>query len=97
VHNSGVKFEWDQAKAAANEAKHGITFEEAQEAFADGYAVAFPDDRHGEARFRLVGASASHLLVVIYTLGASRRGEKVVRIISAREAEAWEKKQYYEA
>jgi len=38
-------FEWDDAKAAANLAKHGVTFEQARDAFNDPFAVDFVDDR----------------------------------------------------
>ena len=30
-----LQFEWDPAKATANFAKHGVTFEEARDAFDD--------------------------------------------------------------
>jgi uncharacterized DUF497 family protein len=30
-----MRFDWDPAKAARNAAKHGVTFEEATEVFAD--------------------------------------------------------------
>jgi hypothetical protein len=30
-----IKFEWDEAKNASNQRKHGVSFEEAQSAFAD--------------------------------------------------------------
>lgn len=33
----GVEFEWDENKARANVAKHGVTFEEAAEAFFDPF------------------------------------------------------------
>ena len=44
-------FEWNKAKAAANRAKHGVTFEQAREAFDDPFAIDFVDDRedYGEA------------------------------------------------
>jgi uncharacterized DUF497 family protein len=45
-------FEWDEAKAAANFAKHGVTFEMAQEAFDDMFAIEAEDRRsdYGEDR-----------------------------------------------
>jgi uncharacterized DUF497 family protein len=36
-------FEWDEEKAVANEAKHGVRFEEAAQAFTDPYSVDFAD------------------------------------------------------
>jgi len=37
-----MEFEWDEAKAAANERKHGVTFAEAAPTFADPLAALFP-------------------------------------------------------
>jgi len=86
-------FEWDDAKAAANLAKHGVSFEQAREAFDDPFAVDFLDDRedYGENRLILLGMLENRLLVVAHTL----RGDKV-RIISAREAEPHERRRYHE-
>jgi uncharacterized protein len=86
-------FEWDKAKAAANHAKHGVTFEQAREAFNDPFAIDFVDDRedYGEDRLILFGMVENRLLVVAHIL----RGDKV-RIISAREAEPHERRKYHE-
>jgi len=86
-------FEWDRVKAAANLAKHGVNFEQAREAFDDPFAIDFVDDRedYGEHRLILVGMVESRLLVVVHTL----RRDKV-RIISAREAQPNERRQYHE-
>lgn len=86
-------FEWDHAKAATNLAKHGVSFEQARDAFDDPFAVDFVDDREdfGELRLIVIGMVESRLLVVAHTL----RGDKV-RIISAREAQPHERRQYHE-
>jgi uncharacterized DUF497 family protein len=86
-------FEWDGAKAAANLAKHGVSFEHARAAFGDPFAIEFVDDRedYGEHRLILLGMVESRLLVVAHTL----RGDKV-RLISAREAEPHERRRYHE-
>jgi uncharacterized DUF497 family protein len=87
-----VNFEWDIDKAAENEVKHGVTFDEAQEVFRDAYAIEFYDELHSdfEDRFRLLGMSSRQVLLVIYT----ERENDVLRIISARKATTNEKKQY---
>jgi len=36
-------FEWDDAKAIANEAKHGVRFDEAAQALTDPFSVDFSD------------------------------------------------------
>ena len=86
-------FEWDEAKAVENYAKHGVSFEQAREAFDDPFAIDFVDDRedYGEHRLILLGMVESRLLVVAHTL----RGD-TVRIISAREAEPHERRRYHE-
>lgn len=86
-------FEWDEAKAAANRAKHGVTFEQARDAFNDPFAIDFVDNRedYGEDRLILFGMVENRLLVVAHSL----RGDKM-RIISAREAEPHERRKYHE-
>jgi len=38
-------FEWDEAKAAENYAKHGVSFETAIKVFRDPFAIERLDDR----------------------------------------------------
>lgn len=85
-------FEWDDAKAAANWAKHGVSFVAATRVFDDLFAVERSDDRfdYGEPRFIIVGRVGERLLTVAYTL----RGERI-RIISARYAEPREAREYH--
>jgi uncharacterized DUF497 family protein len=87
------KFEWDDQKAADNDAKHGVTFEMARDAFKDRFAIERLDDReaYGEDRYVLVGMVENRLLFVAYTM----RGD-TIRIISARGAEPHEHRQYHE-
>jgi uncharacterized DUF497 family protein len=66
---SSLHFEWDPTKAAANERKHGVTFEEAQSVFADERArlIDDPDHSEDEDRFILLGISSSlRVLVVVH-------------------------------
>jgi uncharacterized DUF497 family protein len=84
-----LTFEWDVAKAAANERKHGVSFEEAATAFLDPLARVFDDPDHGrgELRFLLIGLSAmTRLLLVVHVERA-----EALRIISARLATASER------
>jgi uncharacterized protein len=87
------KYQWDTEKAAINEAKHGISFEEAREVFADAYAVEFFDDAHSimEARFQRIGLTDNRLLFVVYTERDDR-----TRIIHARKATKAMEKIYVE-
>jgi len=56
---NGLRFEWDATKAASNQRKHGVSFEEAETAFADerGRLIADPDHSDEEDRFILMGMS----------------------------------------
>lgn len=90
-----MKFDWNPNKAASNIEKHdGVTFEEACEVFDDDYALVEVDKGHsiGEQRYRIIGASSTRLLFVVYT----ERAGDVIWIISAREVEDREKEKYYE-
>jgi len=86
------QFEWDEAKATANYAKHGVSFDRARLVFSDPTGVAESDDRddYGEDRFTRVGMVEGVLLFVAYT----ERGDRI-RIPSARRATKNEQDDYY--
>ena len=54
-----MRFEWDEKKAIANHANHGVSFEEAATVFGDPLSDTFDDPDHSavEQRFLIVGAS----------------------------------------
>jgi uncharacterized DUF497 family protein len=77
-----LEFEWDPAKAGENLAIHGVSFGEAEGAFADPLSLEMPDPDHSsdEERWILIGQSyRRRLLVVVFT----ERGDSI-RMISAR-------------
>ena len=89
-----MEFEWDLRKAAANLAKHGVSFGEAATVFGDPLGRIVADPRHSsdEERFVMLGLSQDRrLLAVMYV----DRGE-VIRIISARLATGYERRNYEE-
>jgi uncharacterized DUF497 family protein len=89
-----LRFEWDPRKSASNRRKHGVSFEEAETAFADERALLLDDPDHSsdEERFVLLGLSATlHILVVCHCY---RRSGDVIRIISARKADRGEEETY---
>ena len=90
---TGDAFKWDDGKAAENVSKHGVTFEAARGAFKDPFALDWLDQResYGEPRYVTIGTVDSRLLYVAYAM----KGE-VIRIISARAAEAYERRKYHE-
>lgn len=86
-------FQWDDAKAAANLAKHGVTFEAARGAFRDAFALEWSDDAHEprEERYSLLGMVEGRVVFVAYTM----RGD-AARIVSARLATPFERRMYHE-
>ena len=51
---SGLRFEWDERKAAANAKKHGVSFDEAKSVFVDELAKLIGDPDHSEDEDRFV-------------------------------------------
>ncbi|MGF1672788.1 MAG: BrnT family toxin [Rivularia sp. (in: cyanobacteria)] len=89
-----MQFDWDKNKAARNQSKHGVSFEEAKTVFDDPLYVDFydPDHSQDEERYLIVGESnRGRLLIVSYT----ERGDSI-RLISAREVTQTERKAYEE-
>jgi uncharacterized protein len=91
-------FEWDAKKAALNQSKHGVSFQEASTAFFDPEGLDGEDIEHSwrePRRLRLARAASGRLLVIAYTV--RRRGhEEITRIISPRPASRKERKRYQE-
>jgi uncharacterized DUF497 family protein len=87
-----MEFEWHISKATRNLAKHGVSFEEATEVFADRLSstVADPDHSVGEGRFLIFGTTATgrHLAVAF-----TERGDRI-RVVSARLMTRSERKAY---
>lgn len=91
---SELHFEWDHRKAAANEKRHGVSFEEARSVFSDERAKLIDDPDHSEEEDRFVLLGLSSLLRVLVVCHCYREGGNVIRIISARKATARESKAY---
>jgi uncharacterized DUF497 family protein len=91
TYNHAVQLDWDEDKRAENLRKHGVDFVEAAVVFDDPMGITIEDRDHNEQRFATVGSDATgRVLVVVY----SYNGTDVIRIISARPADAGERKQY---
>ncbi|MBV6446457.1 BrnT family toxin [Nitrosomonas sp.] len=89
-----MHFEWNAKKAALNQRKHGVTFEEASSALRDVFSATTHDPDHSENEERYVTfgiSSQGRLLAVAHT-----ESEDTIRIISARLATNTEKKIYEE-
>jgi uncharacterized DUF497 family protein len=88
-----IRFTWDRRKAACNITEHeGVTFDEAATVFRDPLAAIFDDEEHSETEDRelIIGYSNRNpLLIVSFT-----ERDEVIRIISARKADAGERVTY---
>lgn len=91
-----MKFDWDAEKAKANHVKHSVNFEDAARVFLDPLRIETIDDRegYGEDRWKTIGWVDPVLLAVVYAVRG--KGSDVIRLISARKADAYERKQYRE-
>jgi uncharacterized DUF497 family protein len=89
-----LHFTWDRVKAAANVAKQGVTFEEAETVFSDEAALLLDDPEHSatEDRFVLLGLSG-HLRVLV-VVHCYWEADTVIRLISARRADRLEREVY---
>ncbi len=87
-------FEWDPTKAKSNFRKHGVSFEEAASVFNDPLSRTFDDPGHSidEQRFVIIGHSNKNRLIFV----SHTDKEKIVRLISAREVTASERKYHEE-
>ena len=89
-----MDFELDECKNQINQAKHGVSFEEAKTVFYDEQALLEYDELHSESedRFRILGCSdRGNVLLVVHCL---RENETIIRIISSRKATATERAGY---
>lgn len=86
VHTlSSVKFDWDPAKSASNEAKHGLSFAAITALWA-GPVVTLPSKQPGELRHLAIGLIEGRPWTVVY----APRGD-TFRLISARRSRLHEK------
>jgi uncharacterized DUF497 family protein len=87
-----MALEWDERKRQANLVKHGVDFVDVTALF-DGETIETRFDHrkdYGETRLNCVGAIEGRVYVVTYVWRAAAR-----RIISARKANARERRAYY--
>jgi len=90
-----LRFEWDETKNATNLRKHGVDFDTA--------SLVFDDTRHlmmrdrmvdGEERWQTIGVAAGTALLLVAHTYKDSHDEEVVRIISARVADARDRRRY---
>lgn len=76
-----INFEWDEDKNAANQRKHGVSFQQAQYVFKDPYRIIADDLAHStaqEARYYCLGQVEGSVMTVRFV---ERSG--TIRIIGA--------------
>ena len=90
-----MQLEWNPEKSVKNLQKHGVDFEDAALVFYDENRLECFDSRniYGEDRWVTMGMAHLVLLYVVYTV----RHDETIRLISARKANAHERKKYREA
>jgi len=86
-----MQFEFDPGKSAANKAKHGIDFVEAQAIWADPDRLETPARSTGELRHQVIGRISE----ITWSAFVTYRNEKI-RIISVRRARPEEEARYGE-
>ncbi len=86
-----MQFEWDEAKNLENIRKHKIDFADVPRIF-EGPMLVELDNRfdYGEDRWIGIGFLGSGVAVVVWT---ERQGD-VIRVISARRANQYERKRF---
>ncbi len=92
-------FEWDEAKAARNRRKHGVSLAMAASIFHDPHLLTTADLEHSateERWFSLGMARNDALLAVAYSWTAQEPAIIRIRLISARRASRAEREQYEE-
>jgi uncharacterized DUF497 family protein len=73
-NDEATQFEWDATKSRHNEAKHGVSFEEARHAFADPNRLIFADLDHSQTEERLfcLGRTDAGVMTVRFTFRDNR-------------------------
>jgi uncharacterized DUF497 family protein len=91
-----LKFEWNEKKNNLNVQKHQISFEEAKEIFEDPLHISKLDHRFSyfEERWITIGSTKNYKILVVANMFFDDNGEEIIRIISARKANAKERDFY---
>ena len=84
-----MRFEFDPAKSAANKAKHGIDFVEAEAIWADPNRLEIPARSLDEPRYQVIGRIGRKIWSAFVTYRYD-----TIRIISVRRARGEEEARY---
>lgn len=86
-------FDWDDGNSRKSD-KHGVAQAEAEQVFFNGPLLIVTDEKHSsaEARYQALGRTdVGRQLHIAFTL---RRGETLIRVISARDMNRKERSSY---
>ena len=89
-----IEFEWDEGNKDKN-VKHGVSNQEAEEAFGDERKRIFKDliHSHAEKRYRIIGKTKKgRLLFVVFTIRKTKVRVISARVINKKETYLYEKK-----
>jgi len=87
----------DPAKAERNKRSHGVSFELAQEVFADPNHIVTKNYHfagEGEQRYLAIGMTRKLILLVVVFVDRTEPDAEIIHIISARKAVAYEQSIY---
>jgi hypothetical protein len=84
-----MEYEYDPEKSQANEAKHGIDFEQAKALWSDDDRLVIPARSKDEPRWAMLAQHGTKVWAAFYTFRGNR-----VRLISVRRARPNEKAMY---
>ncbi len=103
MYNAGMRFTWDEEKAAAVSRRHGVDFVHLIDIFSDPDAIEFIDEAHSsadETRLAVIGLTAHYgLAYLVFTQddeSGDESGQVELRFITARRAEPWMVDEYEE-
>lgn len=88
---------WDRNKDRGNRTKHKVSFETASLVFEDPLHLSRLDRIvDGEERWQTIGRVGGVLLLLVAHTWNDTDGDMIIRIVSARKADAHERKRYEE-
>ena len=88
---NGIDFVWSKAKARKNFEKHGVTFDQAAEAFFDPFLCIVDASPEEEVRDAVIGMDERWNLLFVVHIAVE---DDHIRIISARKATRNERRRY---
>jgi uncharacterized DUF497 family protein len=93
-----LRFEWDKEKDEINRKKHRMGFETAKLVFDDPHCLTFVERvEDGEERWHAIGVLDGRTMVTVVHTYRLAGPDDIIRIVSARRADAQERKLYADA